>query len=312
VNDVVFHNVGANTTSGISNACSPGGGGTVNGLCISPPTSTSSGAAYSGPYTNMNFTGPSDCTSPNNNSVMCLPTACVKIQSQIRGLHGITCTGKADQSQAPPAAIYLDAYNDSVENVHVEGFYDAIVVGDDKDGEINSNNNISVTGNVIANVVGAYGGNSGPVWEAVHICNPAASSQNSLTACTTISTSPPTVSNLTIMQAQSKGNGSAPSFSAITIQDDVAGATLNTATSAAFVGLYALGGSVGSITNPPAYSRFTTSNSASTPTWAVGSHDALTTVSCTNGAVYSNTAGVSGMKDTIYVCTGGVWAPIGQ
>jgi hypothetical protein len=71
---------------------------------------------------------------------MCQQTACVKIQAQTRGLHNLTCTSNSNTANQgggewPSAAIYLDSYNTTIENVHVEGFYDAIVVGDFADGQ---------------------------------------------------------------------------------------------------------------------------------------------------------------------------------
>jgi len=295
VNDVAFAKFGALSMTGtIVSECSHSGG-TVNGLCVGP------NATYSGPYTNLGFSGSSNCAS---NTDMCLPTACAKIQAQTRGLHGITCTGPAhavtDGANWPRAAIYLDSYNTTVENVHVEGFFDAVVLGDYADGECGK-----VSGDLVSNITGASG--AGQVQNTVHICNP--QSQKTFTgACTAGACTPSilTLNTIAIHQVLSNGGGSG-GFVASTVQDDNMPwqSAVNASGSQAYVGLYETGNSftIGSVT---AYSRLTTSSGSTIPTWGAGS--GAVSGPCANGSVYSNTSTTSGA--TIYVCSGGSWAPV--
>jgi hypothetical protein len=73
VNDVTFYAMGALTSTQ-----SP----MTTGLLVD------TGAAGSGPYTNIVFSGPHS-TNCNNNSVTCKPTAAVQLRAATRGLHGI-------------------------------------------------------------------------------------------------------------------------------------------------------------------------------------------------------------------------------
>jgi hypothetical protein len=74
-------------------------------------------ASDSGPYSNIS------CGSTFGN------TECVNINaSNTKGLHGITCTDSYSSGSAYPA-ILLDGANNTVEDVHIEGFSDGILVG---------------------------------------------------------------------------------------------------------------------------------------------------------------------------------------
>jgi len=275
----------------------------TTGLLIGP------GAAGSGPYSNINFAGSAICSCAHSQSnCTCTPTACVQIEAQTRGLHGITCSGASDQTpgDGPWAGIYLDASNNTIEDVHNEAFYDAIVVGDNADGL-----NATVAGNVISNVSGGYGG-TGPTTNTIHICNPSYGSQTG--ACSATSDH---ITDLGIFQANSSGgykNG-VTGYHATTIEDDLTGTTINSNAYPTYVGTYILGELVGT----SQYSRFTTSlgstngSSVTVPTWAVGS-TVLTGLSCTTpGAIYSNTKGSghgTGSSNTLYLCSGDNWLPI--
>jgi hypothetical protein len=195
-------------------------------------------------------------------------TACVTIAegAQPRGIHGITCAADG----TPNAAIYLDGQNVSLEDVHVEGFVDGIVVG------ANGNS----TSNVALNVTGASSSANGPVTNVVHICKQ--SQHNG--ACTTSSGS---VTDLSL-QAISTGGSTTP----ITILDDLTSTTLREPA----VGLYVIGEPNGT----GGISRFTTS--PSTANWGVGSGPPGTGP-CTQGSLYSNLA-----NGTLYVCQGTVGA----
>jgi hypothetical protein len=242
---------------------------------------------------------------------MCLKTACVKIQAQTRGLHDMTCTSASTYSTWPAAAIYLDSYGNSIKNAHVEGFYDAIVVGDyaDQQGGVVTSDQTTrtVTANTIANVVGAFGGNSGGVQNTVHICNP--NWTGAFTgACSPSTSSTPSlpVSNLTILQALIVGNGSSHQASAV--EDDNASGGLNPSGGVGFIGLYSVG-----TTSGTSYTRFTTSPGTATvtPTWGVGS---TSPTSCSStGSIFSNAQGTGHQSNTIFVCTsGGHWVAIGN
>ncbi len=151
-------------------------------------------AQNSGPYTNITF-------SPGANAV--LGTVCVQI-SQVgdtRGVHGLTCTGDG----TPSAGILLDSNNNSIEDVHFEGFVDGIRVG--------SNHNAN--SNILFNITGGSG--TGGMTNVIHVYNTN------------------TVNDLSIMQVAQGAAG------IDTIKDDITSTTLADAT----VGIYALGQSLG-------------------------------------------------------------------
>lgn len=102
------------------------------------------GATDSGPYTNLWAGADKNSTTTN--------AACVKIQAQTRGLHGITCAGNGSVSgSAGKAAIYVSASNNSIEDAHVEGYHDGI--------QVLSPSTATPTGNVlIANMTGTGNG----------------------------------------------------------------------------------------------------------------------------------------------------------
>jgi hypothetical protein len=103
--------------------------------------------ANSGPYSNIYFTAGSSAGSS---------TACARIsQVNTRGIHGITCS--AANGTTPLAAIYLDGNSNTIEDFHVEGFQDGILVGDSEPTE----------SNVLVNINGANG--AGPVNNVIHI-----------------------------------------------------------------------------------------------------------------------------------------------
>jgi hypothetical protein len=253
------------------------------------------GAANSGPYTNFNYTAGENCTS-GGVSVSCPTAVCVQLQAPTRGIHGMTCTAKstATDTTPPPAGVELDANNNSIEDVHFEGFYDGVVVGD----------SAAAAGNVIVNLTAGFG--LGPVNNAVHICNGTAVS---MSACTTGGSA----KDLTIFGI-GVGGGGGSGFNAYAVRDDVTGTIIDESSTAteATVGLYALGEGIAG-----GYSRFTTSpitSGASTsepspnpsPVWATGGSGPLS--SCPTGAIFSNTSGSA--TTTLYVCVNSAWTPI--
>lgn len=283
VNDVSLHGIQANTTAA--------GPPFVTGLQISAPNS--------GPYDYINFTPGQNLTCSSTNNSKCLPppngctcpaTICVQIQAQTRGLHGITCEADSKLGDSniaqPPAAIFVDASNNSIEDVHGEGYQDLVVVGA----------NANASSNVIANVSGQFG--AGPLINVVHLCKNASS--------------PPCLGNnsasdISIFDARSGGtSGGTP------IKDDVTGTITNSSTNQAFVSTYVLGEPLMNGQNVIGYSRFTTSPFANVqgggiPNWSVGSFQPAS--SCVSpGSLYSNTSG--GLNKTVWLCTGTGWKAI--
>lgn len=279
-----------------------------------------SGASGSGPYSNITV---EDTVDPNSNppcidaanppscnghKIACPATAAVQIRAATRGLHSITTTASSDQCTAPAAAIYLDASNNTIEDVHDEGFYDAIVVGDNADGL-----NATVAGNVISNVTGDYGGNSGPTTNAVHICNP----QNAAGPPSACSSGTGSVSDSSLFQIESTGGNTSNGYVATSIKDDLTGTTINPSPFTSYAGMYFLGEQVGGSVQTPQYSRFTTALGNSTtpivPTWGVGRTDVTGQTCSTFGALYSNKTGGNGQNaNTLFVCSAstGNWVAI--
>jgi hypothetical protein len=305
VNDVQFTNIGPMGT-GSSPGLGTCGTSTVTNLCISQ------NATYSGPYTNLSVVPPSPAACSSN---MCAATACVKIQAQTRGLHGISCVGPSPKGNpsGPNAAIYLDAYATTIQDVHVEGFQDAIVVGDYKDSQgstlVVNGGTPSFSGNTIINARAANG--QGPVRNTVHICNAAYGTTTG--ACG--STSTIAVNNYTILQTTNT-TAVVATDEAQPIQDD--NITWNPYTQSSlgsneYVGIYAVGSTSPSSTTGPE-SRFTTmpgnynsvsttGHSAGTPTWGVGTTNPSGTACSNSGAIYTYTSGSYGSTNTVFVCS---------
>jgi hypothetical protein len=273
------------------------------GLAIAGPSSMAPGAIDSGPYTNITFIANSTSSS----------SVCVDIETQTRGLHGITCNGSGTTGTTPgTAGIYVNASNNTIEDVHIQGFWDGVEIG---------NNNSAVGNVVVSNVEGTTGqsaaqgctNGSCAVTNTVHICGPIHSGYFSNCPLNTSAT--PTVSDASILGATDDSGGGTISMKSSTtsIQDDVTGTSIAAPTTVPTnipwtTGIYILGEPLGGISG--ASSRFTTSPSPSdpnntgstlTPTWGVGS--GLASGSCNvPGALYSNTQGSS--HSTGYVCTG--------
>lgn len=315
VSDVSFSDIGATSESDTLRV----------GLLVG------SNAAASGPYSDIDFVGSSacapsgsiSCNNPkNSNNCTCQPTACVSIQAQTRGLHGLTCTAAstnnlvgANGPTPPAAAIRLDSYNTTIENVHVEGFYDGVVIGDNP-------GSVNVAGNTVENISSAAS-SAGPVWNTVHICNPTLSTQPyPSSACQYVSSAGVnTVGNISIFHVQSLGSAS---VSQTSIQDDLNQTTVNsTGATSAFVAAYAVGGQPTGTSSQVGYSRLTiaapsSTNTAVTPTWGsynLGNINTATNPlgSCnTPGSLFSNPGGTGSSKNTIFLCTGGTWTYLGN
>jgi hypothetical protein len=194
----------------------------------------------------------------------------------------------------PPAAIYVNASNNSVEDVHAEGFSDVVEVGDVSTGSI---------ANVTLTNINGHSSGFGGITNVVHICGSHGTCNGNI------------YGTVTEVVASTIEVFPEPYNEPSAVKDDVTGTTVASPTTGlpAEVGLYFLGEPVpsGSTTQ---YSRFSTSpspspsgsNGSSTvvPTWGVGAI-APSGESCISpGAIYSNTAGSTGSKSTIFVCTG--------
>jgi hypothetical protein len=270
-----------------------------------------SNASNSGPYSNITFSGASSTSCPSHPAIGACPV-CVDLEAQTRGVHGATCISGGNDNAPGAAGIYVNWSNNTVEDIHFEGFWDGIEVAE------NSSNTV---GNVlISNITGAESGN-GVTLNTVHICGPHPNSGEG--ACSAYGT----VSDVTILSATDNNNGGAKGQASAVIQDDVTNTTVaailpsdpSKISTGETVALYVLGEPMGGgysrfTTNPG--TNFTTSPSGSpVPTWGVGGTAPTGACSATSsngsvpGAVYSDTAG--GTNTSIYVCTSsGSWAPI--
>jgi hypothetical protein len=265
VNDVNLKNVG------------------LTGLYVTAPNS--------GPYSNIRFTAShSSSTNPPQT-----PKG-VDIEAQTKGFHGITAAGPSGGDPtlqtAGHAAIYVNASNNSVEDVHVEGFWDAVEVG--------VGASVTVSNVMLSNINGASSG-FGEVQNTIHICGPNSNTTNGSCA------SAGTVKDVTVLQAETPGE---PSYYPSALQDDVTGTTIGSVSHnfPSTAAMYILGEPVPS-NSTSQYSRFSVSPSFTqsgtvrtvVATWGVGTA-APANISCsTPGALYSNTNGTPG--STIYVCT---------
>src|ERR1700685_1699231 len=275
------------------------------GISIAAPSSSPyyPGATNSGPYSNIGFNSASSGT-----------PVCIDVETQTRGIHGATCFGNTNTSATQGnAAIYVNASNNSIEDIHIEEFWDGIEVGNIPAG--------AVVGNIVISNINGYGSNAegGLLTNVVHICgvnnNPnlpfGECSKNNNTTHGGI------VSDVTILQAANLNPGY-PTPGGTVLQDDQTGTTIqgcpgttNGCENPLTAGLYILGEATGGVTG--SYSRFATNpsypnsvrpQSSYVPTWSVGSNTSVNGSSChTPGALYSNTLGDSGNSFTIYVCT---------
>jgi len=268
--------------SGIDNECS-GPGSYVDHIVMfqigGVGIKVGANAAGSGPYTSINYGGSGYCMGLGN-TVSC-PSQCVNLLASTRGVHGITCTMKSTTAtnRSDEAAIHVNGQN-SLEDLHFEGFYDGVVLGDAS----------SAAGSSVLNVTSGNGGtSSGPVINAIHICNPT----SHVGACLSTATA---TGDVTISGVTNNTN------IGLLIQDDVTSTSVGNppGSSHEFVtGLYALG-------KPAAggNSRFSitpaTTPSPGTPTWAAAA-SASPSAPCPVGSVYSNTNGTTKLN-TIYVC----------
>ena len=198
-------------------------------------------------------------------------TVCVAINGvTTRGIHGLTCTNSGSSTPTSGAAVNLGGSGNTIEDVTIQGFFDGVKIGP----------NGVAQSNVLLNIIGGSPAVSNAV---VHV-----GTAN-------------TVTDLVVMGV-TKGSAT------YSIQDDVTASTTSTVKlTDATVGLYAIGesASVTNATHP--FSRFTTSPNL--PTWFQGSANAPSSCSVI-GSLYSNKSGLSGSKNSWYVCTSTGWVGI--
>lgn len=222
----------------------------------------------SGPYDDLQI----GVTSTANACVQVLNVAGACPQAaHPRGLHGITCQCIANGTACSNthAGIQLDGGSVSVEDVSVNGFTDGIAIGDQAD----------TLGPIQSLLVSNVKGGSS-VTNLVHIYNATAGE----------------LSDITVLGATSSAN--------TTILDALSNITL-TNSGNPNVGMYVLGEPIG---GGNGFTRFTTSTSATVPTWFVGSSAVSGTCSTlSTGTLYSNISGTNGGADTLYACASGTW-----
>jgi hypothetical protein len=276
---------------GIDNECA-GLASYVNDVKISAPDGATLGgnglkigpkAINSGPYTDIYV-----LAAPGMNNCGSGTLNCVLVEAQTRGIHGVTCLG-TDTTGASPgnAGILVNASNNSIEDVHVESFYDGVGLG---------NTNSSPVGNIfVSNINGGYSGQQnvcthGGVTNAVHVYG-------------------------SVTDAVIAGVSNGPYPPVNSIQDDETGTTIqscgvtgcpNPITS----GMYILGSTD---VSTGGYSRFAINPSNSTvygnsstivPTWGMGTNspNGPPSGACYSlGAIYSYIA--SPTSGQMYVCS---------
>ncbi len=273
------------------------------------------GAINSGPYTDIIVLAvPGATCGPPVNTAANL--TCVSVNAQTRGIRGVTCLGNQTTGSSASVAggVVVSASNNSIQDVHVESFYDGIEIS-------------GTTSNVLVSNI-ATGGTSGcsnnNVTNAVHICGHNSASGSVYPQCspsstvtnvsltgiandTTINDDPILLPN-TVLDDQTAtiiGCNSPPSPSSTCIPNSNPLEAMGGTTS-----FYVLGGPSGSggpytrLTVSPANSNFYGSHVTPVATWGVGA--TVPTGQCyTPGAIYSDAAAASG--PSVYVCAAGSW-----
>jgi hypothetical protein len=231
----------------------------ILGAGIRVAAGSSGSASNSGPYSNIKF-------DTGGLATLSTQTHCVDIEGvATRGFHGLTCL--SESTTKPNAGILLNGSNNTLEDVHVDGFLDGIKVG-----------SLAVArGNVLFNINGS---------DASHV------SPNSVIRITNSATAGVVnVRDLVILGATNFSTSTLK-----TVEDDLTSTSLSDASLA----MYTLGepvmNSLG--TSTIGYSRFT--SSPNTTTWAVGGSAPTTTTACMTGSMFS----VTGSAPNWYVCTG--------
>jgi hypothetical protein len=307
---------------GIDNECA-GTGSYVNDVQVSgfPNTPTNlggtaltigSGAIGSGPYTDISVIAAPGGPHGTNCGSGAPALSCVVLGAQTRGLHGLTCLGSETTAGQGGVGIKVNASNNSIEDVHLESFFDGIEIGD---------TTASPVSNIfVSNIETGSTGTCSPsnTTTAVHICGPTSANTTNYPVCLNHGNSG-SVTDVAMLGISNDTNEPVNS-----IQDDqtetiIDGCASTDCASPITSGMYILGRPDGGSTpgysmfaiNPASKSNFNNYGPYATivPTWGIGSTGGLTNTTCyTPGALYSNTSSGGG----IYVCTftsGGTWQP---
>jgi hypothetical protein len=202
----------------------------------------------------------------------------------------------------------VNAGNTSIEDVHVESYWDGVRIGDVSQSQVSFISNVLVS-NLFTSPSGYCTQQGYPeyVTNAVHICGSIPNNNINVGMCT--NTGVPPVTDLTALGVTNYlNNGSNPMTS---IQDDETGSTIEGCLGTGCSGviataLYALGEQSGS-----GFTRMVTSSANNTSygsgstaiaAWGVGATGVSGTTCYIPGALYSSTsAGVGG--NSLYVCT---------
>jgi hypothetical protein len=269
----------------------------ANALTIGP------GATNSGPYTDIYVLAVpySSCGGGPGVPVF----NCVVVGAQTRGLHGITCLGSANTGAtggSGSAAIVVNASNNSIEDVHIESFYDGVQIGDTSS---------AVSNIFISNVQASTTNGCAGVINAVHVCGPQSGGNQQ---CPSPYASP--ITDVTMMGI-SNGSLITTGVTSNSIEDDQTGTLIqgcdggtsgcmNPITSGVYILGRSDGGNTGELSRfaiNPANSTQYGGGSTVVPTWGMGNTPGIQGMKChTPGALLSYT-GATGGSDSVYVCT---------
>jgi hypothetical protein len=256
-------------------------------------------APDSGPYSNVAFS-----SAPAGSSNGPGPT-CINIGAQTLGFHGVTCTGNSATGTSGATggvgAIYVNASNNTIEDVHIEAFWNGVEIGNISSGTVANVLVSNVTGSKSGSGCGS--GTQCQVTNVVHICgtNPA----NSADVCSS-STSSTTNQDVTLLNIL--GLSGATNVIASVRDDATATAIVRCAAceQPLSTAIYALGepyagGYPRFATNPSSPGTNYDTTSTFVPTWSEGSSSLVGDSCITPGAIYSNTSGSS--MTSVFVCT---------
>lgn len=294
-------------------------------------------AANSGPYTNLNITlqnGTSTCSTGTASSCR----SGIELDAPTRGVHGATIIGntvlsgagasgcqpnpRGNGSDAVPGAVLVRAGGNTVEDIHVETFWDGVQI----EPLATSSSYIGVSGVYVSNISGGQKP-LGPVTNTVHICGPNQASNIFGPCSISGATGVGTVSDISIWNASSDLDGAGAAGGCNTtgyasaITDDVQGLIIP------YIGsgsnppkmtypMYHLGEAVtvtGSVTGRtflgggvvPASSTPTHNG---IPAWTVGMGTPGATCPAI-GSLYSNSTGTSS-SSALYLCTTVGWTAV--
>jgi hypothetical protein len=266
-------------------------------------------ASGSGPYTNITINPMKQCGS----STVGVQLGDTEGQlTSTRGIHGMTATCPVldmEGGGTGKAGILLDSPNNTLEDIHFEGFNDGIQVGSLSV----TSGSISTKSNLILNVNGGTS-NTDVMSNVVHVCSQSScgNSNNYVSDLSIVGVSA-TRSCVTV-----QGTSISCNLTNV-VQDDL------TNTDIPFIpqlqtseGVYVIGdASPGGVSSTDSYTKFANTPVAGSgsvsgiATWEVGSFSSGTPgSSCQSGSLFSNTGGTSSLVNTVWACSGGTWSAI--